>query len=160
MRSGTRGNGAADVWPALRDTLMEVRILGSHLLRQSRLSVGQYFTLHWIEKAGDLRLSELAASFGISRPAATSLISSLEAQGWVHRMPSPEDRRGVVVRITPKSTALFARFDRECERLVRSSTRHLPRETCRDTVRTLRTVHDGMRSHREREQLELLRSHR
>jgi DNA-binding MarR family transcriptional regulator len=142
----------ADVWPALRDALSEARLLSHHLLRSSHLSMGQALTMHWIGAKEGLRLSALADGLGITRPAATSLVTSLESRGWACRDRSPADRRGVVVRITPKGRELLATFDRQVEGIVRTTLRGTPRGARVPTVTTLRTLESGIRDWRERAQ--------
>ncbi len=138
----------ADVWPVLRDTLSEMRLLGAHFLREYRLTVGQAMTLHRIRDSRGLRLSALAEGLGISRPAASALVSSLESQGWAKRDRTPGDRRGVVVRLTPRADRLLHRFDREFESIVRSATGPLPRELREPTVRTLNALRNEMERRR------------
>ncbi len=148
-KAGPRAD-EADVWPALRDALSETRLLSHQLLRSSRLSMGQALTLHWIEAKDGLRLSGLAEGLGITRPAATSLVTSLETRGWARRERSSTDRRGVLVRITPKGRALLATFDRQVERIVRRTLAGTPRSARVPTVATLRTLQSGIRAWRER----------
>ncbi|MGD0250514.1 MAG: MarR family transcriptional regulator [Thermoplasmata archaeon] len=143
----------ADVWPVLRNTLAETRLLGTHVLRRYHLSVGQALTMHRIHEAGGLRLSALADGLGISRPAVSALVTSLETQGWARRDRSPADRRGVVVHLTPRALRLLATFDREFERTVRLATESLPRELRVPTVKTLTAVCTQMRERRERSQV-------
>jgi DNA-binding MarR family transcriptional regulator len=140
----------ADVWPLLRDTFAEVKRFGTHVVRRYHLSLGQTLAMHRIEEAGGLRLSALADLLGISRPAVSALVGSLETQGWVRRDRSPGDRRGVVVRLTPRALRLLATFDRELENAVRSATRNLPRDVRASTVTTLGAVCSQMRERRER----------
>jgi DNA-binding MarR family transcriptional regulator len=140
----------AEVWPVLRDTLAEMRLLGAHFLRRYHLSVGQAFTMHRILDSGGLRLSALADGLGISRPAASALVTSLEAQGWARRDRSPVDGRGVVVRLTPRGLDLLATFDRKFESIVRSATEGVPPELRIPTVNTLAAVCTEMRERNER----------
>ena len=148
----------ADVWPLLRDTFAEVKLLGTHVLRRYHLSMGQALAMHRIEEAGRLRLSALADGLGISRPAVSALVSSLETQGWVRRGRSPDDRRGVVVRLTPRALRLLATFDTELENTVRSATETLPRQLRVPTVQTLTAVCRHLRLRRERSQVAGARS--
>ena len=141
-----------DVWPLLRDTLAEMRLLSAQVLRRYHLSMGQALTMHKIHEAGGLRLSTLAAGLGISRPAASALVTSLETQGWARRDHSPSDRRGVVVRLTPRAVDLLATFDREFEKTVRSATEGLPSSLRVPTVQTLTAICSAMRDRRERAQ--------
>jgi DNA-binding MarR family transcriptional regulator len=149
MGSRAPRSAVADVWPLLREILAEVRLLGRHTLSRYHLSLGQWLTLHRIDESGGLRLSVLAEALGISRPAVSALVSSLETQGWVRRDHSPADRRGVVVRLTPRAVSLLATFDREFERTVRSATASLPRGLRVPTVTTLAAVAAHMRERRE-----------
>jgi DNA-binding MarR family transcriptional regulator len=142
----------ADVWLVLRDTLAEMRLLGAHFLRRYHLSMGQAFTMHRILDSGGLRLSALADGLGISRPAASALVTSLETQGWARRDRAPVDRRGVVVRLTPRALDLLGTFDREFESVVRSATEDLPRELRVPTVNTLTALCAEMRKRNERTQ--------
>lgn len=141
-----------DVWPALRDTIAETRLLSHQLLRRSRLSMGQALTMHWIRESEGLRLSALADGLGISRPAATSLVTSLESRGWARRDRSPTDRRGVVVRITPRGRELLSTFDRRVESIVRRSLSDTPRAARAPTVATLRVLRSGIHRWREEAQ--------
>lgn len=150
MSSPSARISEADVWPVLRDTIAEFRLLGALVLRRYHLSVGQALTIHRIRDAGGLRLSALADGLGVSRPAASALVTSLEVQGWVRRDRSTADRRGVVVRPTPQALDLLASFDREFESVVRSSTGDLPRALCAPTVKTLTALRVGMQERRAR----------
>jgi DNA-binding MarR family transcriptional regulator len=142
----------ADVWPVLRDTFAEIRLLGAQFLRRYHLSMGQALTMHRIRDSGGLRLSALADILGISRPAASALVTSLEVQGWARRDHSSTDRRGVVVRLAPRALELLASFDREFESVVRTATEDLPRELRVPTVETLAAVRAETRKRRERTQ--------
>ena len=47
-----------------------------------------------------LRVSEIAASMGISVPGVTQIITGLEKEKYVRREMDPEDRRAVLVSLT------------------------------------------------------------
>lgn len=65
-------------------------------------------------------LSELAEKQAVSLPTMSASISTLEERGWVHRTPSPEDRRVVLVEVTETGRAEFERvFTRSVDRLAR-----------------------------------------
>lgn len=46
------------------------------------------------------RLSDLASATGVRPPSMTELISRMERQGWLRKMDTVYDRRGVAVTIT------------------------------------------------------------
>ena len=52
---------------------------------------------------------ELAADLELSSGAMTSRLDRLEQQGYVRRLPDPEDRRAIVVELTPEGKAAWDR---------------------------------------------------
>ena len=46
------------------------------------------------------RLSDLASATGVRPPSMTELISRMERQGWLRKMDTAYDRRGVAITIT------------------------------------------------------------
>jgi DNA-binding MarR family transcriptional regulator len=60
---------------------------------------------------GDHRSSpgELAEELEISSGAMTSRLDTLERQGYIRRLPDPDDRRGIVVELTPEGKAAWDR---------------------------------------------------
>lgn len=71
----------ADEWPVTELTMPQMRVL-------ALLLPGQH------------RMSEIAASLGISLQAATSLIDRMVDKGLVERVHDPADRRVVICRLT------------------------------------------------------------
>lgn len=63
---------------------------------------------------GPQRLTDLAASEGVSQPSMTQLVSRLEREDLVQRAPSPEDGRVVIVTVTGAGRNLVA--ERRLER--------------------------------------------
>jgi len=57
--------------------------------------------------AGPQRVTELAASEGVTQPAITSLVNRLQRRGWVVRRADPGDRRVVLVALTPRGRRAF-----------------------------------------------------
>ena len=137
-----------DVWPALWETFVETRHLHADLLRRDHVSLGQHLALRWVREAESLKVSALADALGISRPAATSLVTSLESRGWVSRRHSEKDRREVVVRITPRAERMLHAFDREVASVVRASTERLPLALRRQTAEALHTLCAHIREQR------------
>lgn len=134
-----------------RDATFETKCIGSQILRHEHLSIGQYLTLNWIRESGDLRLSEVAKGLGISRPAATSLVSLLEARGWVARRRSSSDRRGVAVHLTARARPLFEKLDREMGRAVRDASAALSVSERESLIGCLETLLNQMKVRRTRD---------
>lgn len=62
---------------------------------------------------------ELAERIGIEGPTLVRLLDAMERDGWVIRVPSPNDRRQKVVKVTPKAQAAFAAMDETARELNR-----------------------------------------
>lgn len=151
MTRTPRRSSRPEIWPVFRDATFEAKYLGAQVLRRQHISIGQYLTLNWIRESGDLRASQLARGLGISRPAATSLVSLLEARGWVVRQPSPSDRRGVAVRLTPRARPLLERLDHEMGKAIRDASTALSVEERELMIRALGVFVDQMRARREQD---------
>jgi DNA-binding MarR family transcriptional regulator len=54
-----------------------------------------------LDQRGPQLASELAGALGLSRSAVTAVLDRLEERRYVRRVPNPDDRRQVVVTLTP-----------------------------------------------------------
>ena len=80
-------------------------------LRQFGIDIGEYEILVSLEEAPNrqLRMSELANLVHQSRSRLTHTIARMEKAGLVLREACPDDRRGVLARLTPSGYALLER---------------------------------------------------
>ncbi len=67
------------------------------------LSVAQLHVIRMIRRNGQLTMSELADLLGVSPPSASAMVDRLVEKGILSREHSTEDRRKVVVRISPEA---------------------------------------------------------
>lgn len=67
------------------------------------LSVCQVHVIRLVRKHGILTMSELADLLGVSPPSASTMVDRLVDKGVLSREHSTEDRRKVVVRISPEA---------------------------------------------------------
>ncbi|MGV9771464.1 MarR family transcriptional regulator [Streptosporangium sp. NPDC003464] len=63
--------------------------------------------LHTLVHRGPMRLTALKVTEQITQPAITQLVSRLERDGLVERRPDPEDRRAVLVQVTPAGAQII-----------------------------------------------------
>jgi DNA-binding MarR family transcriptional regulator len=91
---------------------MEARVLAADRLSWTAF-VGLWVLWVW----GELEVHAFAEGVGISRPTATGVLRTIEGRGWATRRADPQDRRGVLVSLTPagrrKIEQLFPRFNAE-----------------------------------------------
>lgn len=64
------------------------------------MSLTSVSVLATLDRTGPHRITELAASEGVSQPAITTLVASLAREGYVERLSDPADKRVVMVAIT------------------------------------------------------------
>ncbi len=75
----------------------------------------------WDARAG-LRLTELAASAGMTKQSMGEVVDQMEAAGYVERLPDPHDGRARLVRLTRKG--------RRAGELARKLVREVQAEWC------------------------------
>jgi DNA-binding MarR family transcriptional regulator len=74
-------------------------------LARSGLKLGEFDVLASLRRAGapyELTPGALVRQLMLSSGAMTNRLDRLEASGLVQRLPDPDDRRGVIVRLTPE----------------------------------------------------------
>src|ERR1700747_3152014 len=69
------------------------------------LTPPQLAALSTVERAGPLRLGDLAAAEGIAPSTLTRLVTALEEMGLVRRHADPRDARASTLVITPRGHA-------------------------------------------------------
>lgn len=82
----------------------------SEELARGQVSFSQYFLLGHISSSTSLSMTEIADKMTHTTAAATGLVDRLENLGYVQRMHASDDRRKVLVRITPKGLDLVGRI--------------------------------------------------
>lgn len=95
-----------------------------------------------------LKLTELANVLGIARSGAVALIDSLEAMGYVRRVPSPTDRRALGLELTEQGQQDLPAIIDAVQGSDRSVARHLSAEERRQLIELLGRVsgvQDGSR---------------
>lgn len=86
------------------------------------LSLAQVDVLVALAQAegASLNCSEIAGRTLITKGGITGILDRLEARGLVKRIPSRDDRRSVLVRLTAKGVELFRKLYPELKRCNRS----------------------------------------
>jgi DNA-binding MarR family transcriptional regulator len=82
-------------------------------LAPGNVSFPQYFLLAYLDRKEVLTMSAIAQKMGHTTAAASGLVARLENLGYVVRSVARDDRRKVMVCITPKGSALVCRIREE-----------------------------------------------
>ncbi len=83
-------------------------------VRVSRTEAG----VIWALAARPRRITDLAASEGVTQPAITRLVNRLQDSGWATRESDPGDGRAVMVCLTPAGEEVFDTLRAEYRALV------------------------------------------
>lgn len=81
-------------------------------MRRARcdLPKGHAWLLTRLDTCGPLRLGELATVLGVDASTLSPQVQRLERDGLVAREADPDDRRAVLVRVTPAGRRLLTRM--------------------------------------------------
>src|SRR6266446_6232268 len=82
-------------------------------LAPGNVSFPQFFLLTYLDRKEVLTMSAIAQKMGHTTAAASGLVARLENLAYVVRSVAREDRRKVMVCITPKGSALVRRIREE-----------------------------------------------
>ncbi|PYI90376.1 MAG: MarR family transcriptional regulator [Verrucomicrobia bacterium] len=94
-------------------------------LAPGNVSFPQFFLLAILDHKEVLTMSAIAQKMGHTTAAASGLVARLENLGYVMRSSAREDRRKVMVCITPKGSALVRRIREEMVGNLMKILRHL-----------------------------------
>jgi len=103
----------SDLARGLMDTFKRLnRVIHMNMFKslEPKQKMTPLFVMIRLKKAnvqGGMRVSEIASSIGITVPAVTQILTSLEKSGLVHRAMDPEDRRAVRVVLTPEGESML-----------------------------------------------------
>ncbi len=91
---------------------MMQRLIGGHAPEFTEVGVtmAQAKVLYVVMAAGRLRMTELAGRLGIGTSSASEIVERLVELELLHRADDPDNRRQVVITVTPAAVALLERF--------------------------------------------------
>ena len=106
-----REERTARVAEAFRGGLREIRCMGSERLLHHGVSMTHLHVMSMLEGHGELTMSELADTLGVSLSNTTGLVDRMVERGYVERVRVADDRRLVLVRICGEGRRVLAEVD-------------------------------------------------
>ena len=117
--------------PALRDpyasiiadfraSMTMLKCASSERVLRLGISMAQLHILYTLQRSGEMTMSRLAEVLNVSLSNATGLIDRIEERGYVERSRVPEDRRIVMIRVTPEGSRMLDELDALSDDLLRS----------------------------------------
>ena len=79
--------------------------------RFGELSAPQMNMILMIRVRGAVSVTQLASLLNVSPPSASTMVDRLVERGLLTRMPSNEDRRKVVIRVSPEAIEEISRIE-------------------------------------------------
>jgi DNA-binding MarR family transcriptional regulator len=96
----------SDAGEVYRQYLSAVMLHGHASAKACGLGATDLYALNTLELVGAMTPGELGARTGLTTGPTTRLIDRLEQAGYVRRVPSPDDRRKVIVEPIAKPSGL------------------------------------------------------
>lgn len=117
----------------------QVQELRSYIAAQIGVAEPQYrllLAIAQMQKSKGVSVSAVAERLWISPNFVTMEVRKLHALGWVEKDPNPDDRRGVLLRLSPRGRAAFS-----------------------STISTIQQINDVMYSHLSSRDVESMVKH-
>ena len=130
--TGPNGQGAGPapaerVMGLVQELLRRMVALAGDLTASSGLNPSDVSALRALDEAagGGVAVNTLGSRLGLSSGAITALVDRLEGHGLVERARDPDDRRKVLVVLTPKARSFGSEHLRPLGHAVRAATAEL-----------------------------------
>jgi DNA-binding MarR family transcriptional regulator len=91
----------------------------SRKVKGSGISIPLMHTIEIIGIFGKMRMKELAEKIGVTTGTLTVTIDKLEKEGFVMRIPNPDDRRSLFIVLTETGMKMHKEHTREHEKLTK-----------------------------------------
>jgi DNA-binding MarR family transcriptional regulator len=113
-------------------------ILQSRITKEFGTSLARFDVLSQLERSGDgLTMTETSRRMMVTNGAITSLVDRLVDEGFVLRVPHPEDRRTTILRLTDSGRERFHTMAVELEQWVISLLSGIDKQAKQDLVKSL-----------------------
>lgn len=116
-------------------------------IRAQGLTTAQFDVIATLGETPGMTCKELCERTLVTKGTLTGVLDRLAAKRLIERVPSPEDRRSIIIRLTSKGDATFRRaFPAVIYALKPAFERSMSRKDMRELRRLLLKLRDGFRS--------------
>jgi DNA-binding MarR family transcriptional regulator len=129
-----------------RSTMSQLKCASSERLLRLGVSMAQLHIMYSLQRGGEMTMSRLADVLDVSLSNATGLIDRLEERGFIERHRVAEDRRVVLVRVTPDGERMLQEVDALSDELLRSVLDRLPGSQLPAVARAMSALRDAVAS--------------
>lgn len=111
-------DGTEQIGHLLKTIMKKWRGILDHRLAKLGMSEARWYCLLHLGRAeGPMAQVELAEAMGITPPTLVKLLDRLQEDGWVERLPEPQDRRAKRVGLTTQARDMVQRIETEAQQL-------------------------------------------
>lgn len=120
----------------------------ARMLRERRIETnpaqGRILFVLW--EQGPLSIHEIAKRVSLGKSTLTSAIDRLEAQGHVVRVRSPEDRRKILIELTPENEGMHGLYEEVSRKMTDVFYAGMTHREITDFEHTLQRILDNLTS--------------
>jgi len=114
---GKRRESDAERWARLADLVLiiarEIQFRGYSDARAVPLTATEGMVMRYLQSAAEAAPNQIASAVGLQRSNLSTLLRALESKGLIERRTDPDDRRGVMVRLTERGARNYVHARRE-----------------------------------------------
>jgi DNA-binding MarR family transcriptional regulator len=120
------------------------RLFQSYTLKESRLTLPQYYILTLLAEQDGRPFKDLAEALACTRATITGIVDTLEKKALVVRSPHPEDRRSMLVMLTEGGRSLLQSTQGLGETFENCCCELLPPDESAELSRLLKKLSDAL----------------
>jgi len=128
------------LWRAVVDPWKRLQRSAEKNLTNAGMSLAELQILRVLRKEGTSPMNRFCSETMLSQPTITGLVDKLEQRGLVERVRSTEDRREVLIAMTPKGSQALAKGEEVHKRFVEKSFEVLREDEMRTLSELLRKL--------------------
>jgi DNA-binding MarR family transcriptional regulator len=133
-------NKDQQIFESIFNLIRTLRTKNPQTSKGSHLSMVQVHTLTFIKERQPIAMHEIAESFQVTKPTATSIIDVLEKDGYVERMDDKNDRRITRIKLSKKGDDFFTKGLNKAGSKVSKLLSYISQEEKEDLMRIINKI--------------------
>ena len=122
------GSKISEFTKSLRTLLQEIMFLQMGSLRTKGITIPKFFLMKFLYYHGRRKTSEISELLGISLPAVSEILNSMENENLIIRTHDENDRRVVAIELSMEGKALVNSLEKHNQSLIEEALNSMPVE--------------------------------
>ena len=122
------GSIISEFTKSLRTLLQEIMFLQMGSLRTRGITIPKFFLMKFLYYHGKRKTSEISELLGISLPAVSEILNSMENENLIIRTHDENDRRVVAIELSQEGKALVNSLEKNNQSLIEEALNSMPVE--------------------------------